>query len=327
MSNQYLTNDQAAFINNLMPGLQVAEVGGKLQNALALGVQLGTKHYLDPVNGNDDNDGLSATTAFKTLPVAYAALTENKNEVLYILGGSSSLSLAAAFTWAKSYTHCIGIGAELRFGGRVRIGHSANFATMVTISGSGCVFHNLHFQCGRGSTTNVTCVSISGLRNQFSNCHFEAMLHATEAGGTQAWRAVSLESAAQANTFKGCTFGSWTTVWASANGKLINFGGDNGDTYVEDSYFIINTSSTSMKAIGFTGAISGGYSYVVFSGCRFISTNATLGVLSETPTNGTILFDSPSGFGFSAYGGASTSIQIAGTAVTNKATGIAVASS
>jgi len=323
MNNSYISNDEAMVLNNASPANQLVGLGSKLQNALAVGVQMGQKWYLDPVNGNDDYDGLSAKTAFKTLPYAYAKLTANKNEVLYILGGASAIGLSSAFTWAKSYTHLIGIASELRFGGRVRIGHSANFATMFTISGDGCVFHNIHFQGGRGSTTNVTMVSITGLRNEFSNCHFEAMLSATEAGGTQAWRAVSIGSAAQANGFKGCTFGSWTIVWASANGRLVSFEGDNADTWFDDCVFIVNTSSTSMIPVNFTGEISGAQSMVSFVKCKFIATNAVPAVAFGTPTNGNVIIDNCSAVNFTDWAGVTTQHWIIGSA-TNKDAGFAI---
>jgi hypothetical protein len=311
MNNQYLSNTEAEVLNNLSPGNQLLGFGSKLQQALANTFGIGKKWFLDPVNGNDSNDGLSPETAFKTLPIAYAALTTNENETLYVIGGASSLALSTAFEWAKSYTHMVGLASNLRFGGRARITHSANFATMFTISGSGCIFHNIHWQGGRGSTTNVTCVSITGLRNSFTSCHFEAMLHATEAGGTQSWRAVSIGDAAQANSFIRCTFGSWTTVWASANGKLVNFVGDNADTHFDDCLFVGNTTSADMKFVGFTGPISGGQSVITFNNCRFINTNTGITVLSETPSNGSLLFSMCTGFGFTNYSAAAATVFVA----------------
>ena len=282
---KYLTQGELDTINNSLPANQVAKVGDLLDQALGSNVLMGKKFYLDPVNGSDSYDGLSPEKAFKTLPVAYAALTANKNETLYILGGASALNLSTAFTWAKDYTHLVGLAGGLRFGSRVRIGHNANFSPMFTISGSGCVFNNIHFQTGRGSTTNVVGVSVTGLRNLFSNCHFEAMLNTTEAGGTQAWKAVSLGASAQANSFQRCTFGSWTTVWASANGSLVSFEGDNADTWFDDCAFYINTSSTSMVPAKFQGALSGAQSSVIFNNCKVIATNAAPAVFTNMPND------------------------------------------
>ena len=328
MNNAYLSNEEAQAINNSMPVMQNFEVGSKLQTALASGVALGTRWYLDPVNGSDTNDGLSAQTAFKTLPVAYAALTANKNEVLFIVGGASSIVLSAAFTWEKAYTHLIGLGGNLRFGGRVRIGHAGTaLGTMFTVSASGCMFHNIHFQHGQASATNLVCLSVSGQRNLFSNCHFESSLDTVASGGSYAWRAVVLESGAQANNFVRCTFGTWTTVWASAAGLLLLFAGDNADTYVEDCLFVMNTSSTSMKAVGFTGPISGGYSYVVFDRCKFVATNAKPGVLFEKPTNGWIMMEKCSAFNVTAWAATNANLIEANGAANAAGTGIGVAQS
>ena len=82
MSNNYISNDEADALDNALPALQNIQAGQKLRAALAGTVTVGKRWYLDAVNGADGNDGLSYETAFKTLPVAYAALTANKNEIL-----------------------------------------------------------------------------------------------------------------------------------------------------------------------------------------------------------------------------------------------------
>lgn len=326
MNNNYISAGEASAINSLMPGNQTYGVGDRLRAALMNGAQLGTKWYLDPVNGNDGYDGLSPQTAFKTLTYAYSKLTENKNEVLYIIGGASSLVLSAAFTWAKSYTHCVGLAGDIRFGGRVRIGHAGTaMSPMFTISASGCMFKNLHFQHGQASATNLICVYVTGLRNLFEGCHFEASLDSTASGGSYSWRAVKLGSAAQANGFKSCTFGSWTTVWASANGVLLNFVGDNADTYVEDCLFVINTSSTSMVPVSFDGPISGGYSYVMFDRCNFIATNAKPAVIFNAPTNGWIFLNKSNAFNVTAWSATNAKLIEANGAANASGTGIGVA--
>lgn len=324
MNNLFLAQDEIAAINALMPGTQLYGVGDKLANALQGAVPIGKKFFLDPVNGADTNDGLSTFTAKKTLPAAYALLTANQNDTLYIIGGSSALNLTAAFTWDKSYTHCIGLAGNLRFGGRVRIGHAGTaMSPMFTISGSGCIFHNIHWQHGQASATNLICLDISGARNHFSNCHIEGSLDTVASGGSYSWRAVKIESGAQANTFSRCTLGSWTVVWASANGLLVLFDGDNADTWFDDCILIGNTSSTSMKFIGFTGPISGAYSMIGFTRCKFIATNAAPAVAIGTPTNGNILIDNCSAMNITAYGGVSTQFWVNGPAG-NKLGGVAV---
>lgn len=310
MNNSYMSNDEAAALNNAMPINQLVGLGSKVQQALMNGAQLGQKWYLDPVNGSDDYDGQSAQTAFKTLPYAYAKLTANKNEVLYLIGGASAINLSEAFTWGKSYTHLIGLAGDTAFGGRARIGHNADFTTMFTIDAAGCVFKNIHWQSGRGSTTNVNCVVLTATAhyNYFEGCHFDAMLNVAESGGTQAWRALVLTNGVRSTTFRGCIFGDWTVVWASAAGALVAFGGLNAGTHFIGCKFIINTSSTSMVPIKTDAELGGAYAYVVFEGCQFISVNAAPAVIFGTPTAGKVIIDKCSAFNASNWSANSTAV-------------------
>jgi hypothetical protein len=308
MNNQYLSAAEASVLNNLMPGNQNLQLGSKLQTALSNGVAIGKKFYLDPVNGNDDFDGLGYETAFKTLEKAYAALTANKNEILYIIGGASALNLAAAFTWAKSYTHLIGVCGDMKFGGRVRIGHSANFTSLFTINASGCIFKNIHWQMGRGSTTNVNCVVLSATAhyNYFEGCHFDAPLNATEGGGTQAWRSLVLTSGVRSTTVNNCTFGEWTVVCASANGVHVEFGGLNAGTHFVGCTFLTCTSSTSMVTVKSNVDLGGAYAYVTFEGCKFISLATGPDAVFSVPSAGLVVVDNCTSFGFTAWSAASS---------------------
>lgn len=299
MNNGYMSQDEANVLDNLMPGNQNIGVGAKLKNALASGVQFpGTKWYLDPAAGSDDNDGLSAQTAFKTLPYAYAKLTANKNEILYLIGGTSSINLSAAFTWAKAYTHLVGVCPDMKFGGRARIGHSADFTSMFTINAAGCLFKNIHWQFGRGSTTNVNGVVVSATSHycSFDGCHFEGALHATESGGSQAWRMLVLQgdvsTGVRSLTFRNCTFGTWTVVWASAAGTLVEFQGIHAGTHFVGCDFVVNSSSTAMLPVKSDVNLGGAYAYITFQDCRFIAVNATTAAVFGVPTMGKILIDS-----------------------------------
>lgn len=308
MNNQYLSNAEADALNNSMPAAQNSGIGSKLQNALAGVVSLGTKFYLDPVNGNDGNDGLGSQTAFKTLPVAYAALTANKNDILYIIGGASALNLSSAFTWAKSYTHLIGVCGDMQFGGRVRIGHNANFTTLFTINANGCVFKNIHWQMGRGSTTNVNCIVLSATAhyNYFEGCHFDAPLNAAEGGGTQAWRSLVLTNGVRSTTFNRCTFGDWTVLCASANGTHVEFGGLNAGTHFVNCTFLTCTSSASMVTVKSNVDLGGAYAYVTFEGCRFISLSTAPDAVFGVPSTGLVVVDNCTSFGFTAWSAASS---------------------
>jgi len=167
----------------------------------------GNTYYLDPANGSDDNDGLAINRAFKTLPVAYAKLTANQNDILYYLAGASSLSLSAAFTWGKSYTHFIGVCAPTQVAQRARVFQTSTatgLSPLITISASGCIWKNLYIFQGVNDNTSLINVSITGGRNYFDTVHFAGGGHATQAvdGGAS----LKLDGAEE-NTFKNCTIG------------------------------------------------------------------------------------------------------------------------
>jgi len=309
-------------LNTCCPALSAEKLGDFVSYFENLILDSLTKKiYLDPVNGDDAADGSTPAKANKTLPVAYAKLETNKNQGIVFLAGATSLVLTASFDWAKSYTHFIAVAGNSRFGGRARLGHAGTaMSPLFTVSGNGNMFHNVHFQHGQASATNLICLSVTGLRNVFSGCHIESSLDSVASGGSYAWRAITIGAAAQGNQFFRCTVGSWTTVWASASGKLVYFEGDNADTYFEDCEFLTNTSSTSMKVIDFAGAISGGYSKITFDRCRFFNTNAAPAALMGVPTNGYLLIVDCRGSNFSAWSANSTQVIIMNGAA-NIATG------
>lgn len=163
--------------------------------------------FLDPTNGNDSQDGTSPAQAVKTLPVAYALLTANRNDTLFYIAGTSSISLSAQLVWAKAYTHFIGVCAPTNVGQRARIFQAAaatGLSPLINITASGCVFKNLYIFQGVDDATSLIDVQVTGGRNYFENVHFAGSGHATQAvdGGAS----LKLD-AAEENYFNGCTFG------------------------------------------------------------------------------------------------------------------------
>ncbi|MHC4648633.1 MAG: hypothetical protein ACYTBJ_24520 [Planctomycetota bacterium] len=167
----------------------------------------GLDYFLDPANGNDSNDGLTPGSAFATLAVGYAALTANQHDILWYIAGSSGTNLSAAVTWAKNYTHLIGVAAPTMTAQRARFFQLSTLtgaSPLLTISATGCVFSNFYIFQGVNDATSLINVSVTGGRNFFDNVHFAGGGHATQAvdGG-----ASLLLNGAEENTFFGCTIG------------------------------------------------------------------------------------------------------------------------
>ena len=53
-------------------------------------------YFVDGVHGSDGNNGLSPQTAIKSLDVAYNLCLGGQNEIVYVIGGTSSVNLSSA---------------------------------------------------------------------------------------------------------------------------------------------------------------------------------------------------------------------------------------
>ena len=310
MNNQYMTNGEAMALDASSPAAQDYGLGSRLQAALLSNVRMGAKFYLDPVNGLDVYDGKSPETAVKTLAAGYALLTANKNDTLYIIGGASALSVTTAFTWAKAYTHLVGLAAGGVYG-RVRIGHTGAgpIVSLFTINAAGCIFKNIHWQQGNGYAAQLNCVVMSATAsyNYFENCHFDGPLNAVEGG--LAYSCLYFTALARSNTFVGCWFGDWTASPSSTDGTLVRFMGTNAGTQFEDCVFIVNTSQASMVAI--TAAVNMGDlppAYVSFRNCDFLAMSTGVNVLMTAPTTGKIVIMNCRAVGATNWSGNSSAV-------------------
>jgi hypothetical protein len=174
------------------------------------GVPFGPKakyFFVDPANGSDSNNGQSLDQAMATIPAAYAQMTANQHDTLFYIAGSSSVTLTAALTWSKNYTHLIGVAAPVRTAQRARIFQLSTLTAaspLITISATGCIFKNLYIFQGVDDATSLINVSVTGGRNYFENVHFAGGGHASQAidGGAS----LKLDGAEE-NTFVNCTIG------------------------------------------------------------------------------------------------------------------------
>jgi hypothetical protein len=284
---------------------KVYEMGGVALGAGLLGLAGGNEYFLDPTGGNDNNLGTSPGAGFKTLPVAYAAMTDNNNDILYYIPGTSSISLSAEFTWAKSYTHFIGISGPNPVGNRARIFQTAGTAALsplITISGSGCVWANLYIFQGVDDADSLVDVYVSGSRNYFENVHFAGGGHTTNAVDG----AASLSIAGHENLFRHCQIGVDTVAAATGvvnlnvvDAVVANVGAARNK--FEDCAFVIWPSSASAAHVELL-AIDSVDRYLWFDHCMFINQGtacAAAFVLTGSPdsTNRAVLLTDCRRFG------------------------------
>ena len=219
----------------------------------------GRHFFVDSVRGSDSWPGTSWAQAKKTIwgtTGGYSCLTTGMNDVLHLAGNATAYSCAAVAPWAKDFTHMIGHTAPIRTGGRVRLTNTVTTATAGewTISGTGCIFQNIHWQWGASATaTSVIGVALSGNgRNSFINCQFEGPTNATVAVGT-AIAPVMLTATAD-NLFHGCAFGGDTAISNSAAGTVILFAGANNNRNVFRDCIITHYNSTTTSSSVLMGA-------------------------------------------------------------------------
>lgn len=231
----------------------------------------GTNFFLDPANGSDDNDGRAIDRAVKTLAVAYGLTTANRNDVIHYIAGSSSVTLTAALTWAKSYTHLIGWCAPTQVGQRARIFQLSTLtgaSPLLTISASGCIFANFYIFQGVDDATSLINVSVTGQRNFFYNVHFAGGGHATQAvdGGAS----LKLDGGAE-NTFVNCTIGVDTI--AAATGMVgILFDTDASRNVFKNCHVSMYAGHTGAAFVEVADA-TGFDRYTIFENCIFSNTN------------------------------------------------------
>lgn len=219
-----------------------------LSNYVALaGIPRGPKSkyfIVDPINGSDSNPGTAFEAPLLTIKAAFDLCTANQNDAVLVVGGATGNALAAAFAWSKSYTHLIGLSADIPgVGQRVRITGSAalDLLYLIDFSASGCIVKNIQFFNGYDSTAAHGAVKVTADRLYFENCFFVGMGGCVTHTGSYD---VSITS--EENVFKRCTFGSHTMANGVANARVLISGTSGGkeNKFIQCEFFNWSTVTT-----------------------------------------------------------------------------------
>jgi len=236
----------------------------------------GKSFFVDPARGSESNTGERMDRALKSVVTAYGLCRDGYNDVVYYLGGSSSPTGIAAggLTWAKSYTHLVGLGAPTRFSQRSRqfcVG-TASTPFMFKVTGTGCQFKNIFMFHGVDDANSLHCGYVSGNRNYFENVHFAGIGHATmDVAGAAS---LKLDTATE-NTFKNCTIGL-DTIARGADSSEILLDGSSSKNMFEDCRiigYIDDAAHPLVKAVDARG-IEG---FTHFKRCLFVATSENNG--------------------------------------------------
>ncbi len=236
---------------------------------------VGATYWLDPAHGDDGNDGSAPQHAIKTLAAAYARCADGAHDVVLFLGGPTADKPAAKVTWAKSFTHLVGVTNPLPgMGQRCRIVNDAavDLAMLMEVSGSGCIFQNVQWFDGKDKNEDGACLLVSGGRNLFCNCFVAGMGHATPAARAGSY---SLKVTGEENVFDNCTVGLDTIERTGANSELIVAG-------IRNRFIHCDIRSNSVKAEKFLASFDTTVDTrdTIFEDCLFFnySTNWATGI-------------------------------------------------
>jgi len=203
---------------------------------------------------------------YLTLTAAEEAAVANQHDTVYIVSGSTSLSLTAELAWDKSYTHLIGCCAPSTIANRARIFNSGEeIANLLNISASGCVFQNFYIFQGGSAATALGNTTISGGRNYFDGVHFAGMGHVTASAETGAF-SLKLDGAEE-NKFANCTVGVDTAVRSGANSQVILDSDAHRNEFV-DCKFLSASSVTTAVMVNLADT-SAALRYNYFKRCLF----------------------------------------------------------
>lgn len=240
----------------------------------------GDMYFLNPghTNASDGNDGWDPNHPLSTLAEAEDRCTANQNDVVFYVGMDSSVTLSAALTWDKNYTHLIGLGAPSTVGNRARIFQLATLtgaSPLLTISATGCVFKNFYVFQGVDDATSLINVSVTGGRNYFENVHFAGGGHATQAinGG-----ASLLLNGAEENRFVNCTVGVDTAEATDGYSALLLDGSAHRNIFENSRIVTYPAAAQTGVALVELADTAAADRYNEFRGCLFNNNSTNKGV-------------------------------------------------
>jgi hypothetical protein len=271
-------------------GMPMVPGPGIVPNIPATSSKSGTTgiYFVDGTNGNDGFEGTSPTRAFKTLDRAYNSCLGGANEVIYILGGDTSVNFSssiasggAGLVWSKNYTHCIGLAAPIMIGQRARITNGAStvlLTPMINVSGHGCLFQNLEIaNVGNDATGAAVPLLVTGVRNAFMNCQISGGFTATTAGNAAMRSLVlgaSTPTAADENYFYHCYIGL-DTIARSSTQTEIEILGASARVVFEDC--IISTYTSAGTNFWVSIGANGIDRFCEFKNCTFMNATTLAG--------------------------------------------------
>lgn len=204
----------------------------------------GKIYFVDATLGVDGNDGLSPSTAMKTIPVAYAAAVSGDT---IALSTNSTHNLTSGLAVTKNRINFIGCdfgGRQVQQGAKIQLATAATTAYVLKNTGVRNSFVNIKFIQAATAATGLTVVQEGGEGTLWENCSFVFGV-ADNLGSTSAYEFLAGSDSA---TYLNCTFGSDTLLTTVAR-SVFHIDQVNGFEFksniLQNCNFIISSSSSS----------------------------------------------------------------------------------
>lgn len=289
----------------------------------------GNYFFVNETTGSDGNTG-GAQDPLATIDRAYALCTANNNDVVFVTG---TVHTTATITWAKNFTHLVGLTAPTMTAARARISSSGStvFTPLVNVTAQGCQFLNLGTFHGFANASAQICWVEAGQRNYYENVSFFGGGNAT-AAAQAGMRSLTVGAAGQGeNTFVNCTIGLDTVTRTAANYSLEFLGGSPRNVFTGCIFSALVTGSGTSGGFVTAGAASIDR-YNSFRSCEFVNQTKSSGSAFSQAMNisgsagGMLVLDSSLVFGCTALETAPTgNIVGMGPTVTNSTVAKALA--
>jgi len=249
--------------------------------------------YCFPASGFLGTQDGTAGAPYTTLSAAYGAGRSGFNDVIVLVGNGATSGTArvdAAFTWSKSALHLVGIDSGVNISNRARIAPTSTttaFANFFTVSGSGCRFANIEWFHGFDTgTTAAICMTVTGSRNMFSDCHIAGMGDTASAqSSTSRNLKIGLTGSGE-NMFVNCTIGIDTVTRTVANASVEFAGATVRNQFIGCLFPIMTSSATTLGILGTGNECIDRFQ--LFRDCIFLnavkSTGTTMTVLGSFTT-------------------------------------------
>jgi hypothetical protein len=293
----------------------------------------GDRYYVDYRNGNDNNDGLSWDTPFKTYSRAITAATSNNNDHIYI-DGDSTVAETAMVTLSKNRVHTYGFNGALGHygqGAKISIGVTTAATDIACFKNTGVrnTFTGIKFISNNTVAEGLYAVAEGGEFARYHNCEFYKSTDLDDAGASE------LLLNGDSAMFYDCTIGSSANETGNIRANVLCTATLSGkklrDCYFENCLFLAKADDTD-KVMVYGANATDVERMLLFKNCTFLNNPLGAGTpahavgFGAAQTQGAVVLQDCASVDCTVMAQAAVGIYVAGAVPTFATTGVSVAS-